>query len=56
MNFSDEDKELIADFILDWPNHGKGRSMTPNTKKAYINALSLLSTHIKDKWRQIQVI
>jgi hypothetical protein len=49
MNFSDEDKELIADFILDWPNHGKGRSMTPNTKKAYINALSLLSTHIKDK-------
>src|SRR5919106_177708 len=49
LEFSDEDKEMIADFILDWPNHGNGRSMKPNTKEGYINALSLLSRYVKDK-------
>jgi hypothetical protein len=48
LEFSDEDKELIADFILDWSNFGNGRPMTPNTKKAYINTLNLLSRHVKD--------
>lgn len=49
LGFSDEDKELIADFILDWSNHNSsGRSMAPNTKKGYIDALSLLSRYVKD--------
>src|ERR671919_609467 len=49
MDFSDEDKELIANFILDWSNHGDGMPMAPNTKEGYINALSLLSRYVKDK-------
>ena len=49
LDFSDEDKELIADFILDWSNHNRnGRSMAPNTKKGYIDALSLLSRYAMD--------
>jgi len=49
LGFSDEDKELIADFILDWSNHNSsGRSMAPNTKKGYTDALSLLSRYVKD--------
>lgn len=47
MEFSDEDKELIADFILDWSNHGTGRPMASSTKKTYIDALTLLSRHVK---------
>jgi hypothetical protein len=47
MEFSDEDKELIADFILDWLNHGTGRPMASSTKKSYIDALSLLSRYVK---------
>jgi integrase len=40
----DEDKELIADFILQWPNESKdGHPMAPNTKIAYIDALVRLA-------------
>lgn len=47
---SDEDKELIADFILDWSNHGDGGvSMSPNTKRGYITALLYLSRYVKEK-------
>src|SRR5215204_7365889 len=35
-----EDKELIADFILNYPNESAdGMPMSPNTKRAYISAL-----------------
>jgi hypothetical protein len=46
----DEDKELIADFILDYPNdRGNGHMMRPNTKKNYIDSLVYLSRHHKHK-------
>ena len=48
LELSDEDKELIADFIIDWSNQGNGRLMPPNTKKAYIETLTLLSRYIKN--------
>jgi integrase len=48
MEFSDEDKELLADYILDYSNHGTGRSMRPNTKKGYIDALTYLSRYVKN--------
>jgi hypothetical protein len=47
MEFSDEDKELIADFILDWSNHGTGRPMASSTKKSYIDSLTLLSRYVR---------
>ncbi len=40
---SDNDKELIADFIQQWSNEGDVVPMSPNTKRAYIDALLLLS-------------
>jgi hypothetical protein len=48
LELSDEDKESIADFIFDWSNHGNGRLMPPNTKKAYIETLTLLSRYVKN--------
>jgi hypothetical protein len=42
MKFSDEDKELIGDFIADYFNQN-GTAMPPNTKRGYIDALHLLS-------------
>jgi hypothetical protein len=48
MEFSDEDKELIADFILDWSNHSKkGKPMKVNTKKSYVDTLTLLSRYVR---------
>jgi len=39
-----EDKELIADFILNYPNESEdGMPMSANTKRAYISALVYLS-------------
>jgi integrase len=47
---SDEDKELVADFILNWSNDSKnGTPMPPNTKASYIAALTILSKYIKNK-------
>jgi integrase len=41
-----EDKELIADFILDWPNDSKdGHPMEINTKIGYIDALVRLARY-----------
>jgi hypothetical protein len=35
----DEDKELIADFIINWSNESSdGMPMSPNTKTAYVSA------------------
>ena len=46
----DEDKELIADFILAWSNdNADALLMSTNTKKAYITALSRLSKHFEHK-------
>jgi hypothetical protein len=46
---SDEDKELIADFILNWPNDSKNATPMPtNTKAGFIAALSLLAKYIKN--------
>jgi hypothetical protein len=42
----DEDKELIADFILNWSNESNdGMPMTPNTKRAYITSLVYLGRY-----------
>ena len=42
----DEDKELIADFIIKWSNESKdGHPMAPNTKMAYIDALVRLARY-----------
>jgi Phage integrase, N-terminal SAM-like domain len=45
----DEDKELFADFILDWSNESSsdGMRMAPNTKVAYIDALVRLARYHK---------
>jgi hypothetical protein len=48
LKFSDEDKELIADFIADYFNQN-GTAMAPNTKRGYIDALHALSEHVKNK-------
>src|SRR5215203_7733 len=48
MKFSDEDKELIAEFIADFFNQN-GTAMAPNTKRGYIDALHLLSQHVMEK-------
>ncbi|MFL6512989.1 MAG: hypothetical protein ACJ70X_08585 [Nitrososphaera sp.] len=45
---SGNDKELIADFIQQWSNEGDGVPMSPNTKRAYIDALLLLSRYVKE--------
>jgi integrase len=45
---SDRDKELIADFIQQWSNEGDGVPMSPNTKRAYIDALLLLFRYVKE--------
>lgn len=45
-----EDKELIADFILQWSNESTdGIPMAPNTKAAYITSLVYLARHLKHK-------
>ena len=42
----DEDKELIADFIIAWSNDSiDGHSMATNTKAAYIDALVRLARY-----------
>lgn len=42
----DEDKELIADFILNYANESNdGMPMAPNTKRSYIDALVYLARH-----------
>jgi integrase len=43
--FSNEDKELIADFFADFFKQ-TGYAMAPNTKKAYVDALYYLSNHV----------
>lgn len=45
---NDKDKELIASFIQQWPNEADGVPMSPNTKRAYIDALLLLSRYVKE--------
>jgi integrase len=46
----DEDKELIADYILNWSNESEyGMPMTQNTKKGYIQALVYLARYHKHK-------
>jgi integrase len=46
----DEDKELIADFIIGWSNSGgDGVMMAPNTKRGYISALVYLSRYLGHK-------
>ena len=46
----DEDKELIADFILNYANESNdGMPMSPNTKRSYIDALVYLSRYHKHK-------
>jgi integrase len=45
-----EDRELIADYILNYPNdRGNGHVMRPNTKKNYIDSLVYLSRYHKHK-------
>jgi hypothetical protein len=46
----DEDKELIADYIIDWSNsYGNGLMMSPNTKLEYITTLVYLSRFLGHK-------
>ena len=46
----DEDKELIADFILNYPNESENTMpMALNTKKSYINSLVYLARHHNHK-------
>gem|GEM_PF-2720840 len=46
----DEDKELIADFILNWSNDSEdGMPMALNTKRGYISALVYLARHHNHK-------
>jgi len=47
MELSDEDKELIADFIADFFNQ-YGTAMAPNTKKIYVDALYHLSKYVME--------
>ena len=44
-----EDKELIADFILHWSDHGNGVMMSPSTKQGYVTSLVYLSRHLDHK-------
>jgi hypothetical protein len=48
---SDQDKELVADFILQWSDHGKGGyggMMSPNTKRVYVASLVYLLRYVKN--------
>jgi hypothetical protein len=45
---SDQDKELLADFILQWSDHGDGAMMSPNTKRVYVTALVYLSRYVRN--------
>jgi hypothetical protein len=48
---SDQDKELVADFILQWSDHGKGGDggmMSPNTKRVYVASLVYLLRYVKN--------
>jgi hypothetical protein len=41
---TDEDRELVADFILKWSeDYGHGKMMSVHTKRAYVTALVYLS-------------
>jgi hypothetical protein len=45
-----EDKELVADFILTYPNESEdGMPMSANTKRAYISALVYLARYHEHK-------
>jgi hypothetical protein len=45
-----KDKELIADYILEWSNDSsEGTPMSPNTKNAYIAALVYLARYHNHK-------
>ena len=46
---SDEDRELIADFILDYPNDNNGIALANSTKKGYISNLVYLSRYLEHK-------
>ena len=48
LELSDEDKELIVDFVDDWSTNGNGTKMPPNTKKTYIETLVYLSRYVKN--------
>ena len=41
---SDEDNELLADFILQWSDQGDGAMMSPNTKRVSMNLVALSSS------------
>ncbi len=45
----DEDKELIANFIIDWSNNGDGVMMAPNIKRGYIASLVYLARYLGHK-------
>ena len=46
----DDDKELVADYILNWSNESaNGMPMTSNTKRVYIDSLVLLARHHEHK-------
>jgi integrase len=50
LELRDEDKELIADFIIDWSNqYGNGFVMSPATKRGYITSLVYLSRYLEHK-------
>jgi hypothetical protein len=47
---SDQDKELLADFILQWSDYGKSGAMmmSPNTKRVYVSSLVYLLRYVKN--------
>jgi hypothetical protein len=45
---SDKDKELLADFILQWSDYGDGAMMSPNTKRVYVTSLVYLLRYVKN--------
>jgi len=47
----DEDKEMIADFIINWSTYDSSDDaiMSPSTKSMYINSLVYLSRHFQHK-------
>ena len=47
----DEDKEMIADFIINWSTYDSndGSIMSPNTKRVYLNSLVCLSRYFQHK-------
>jgi hypothetical protein len=47
---TDEDRELIADYIIEWANtYGNGIMMSVNTKIGYITSLVYLSRYVGHK-------